>query len=81
MLTVSEDYVVTLQRLTAAIVVRVNDETIGVGPVELRSGTRIEFGSCRLTFETDPSTTADPSSERASAWRRARRRKGRACSH
>ena len=61
LLTVSEDYVVTLQRLTAAIVVRVNDETIGVGPVELRSGTRIDFGSCRLTFETDPSTTADPS--------------------
>jgi pSer/pThr/pTyr-binding forkhead associated (FHA) protein len=60
-LTVSEDYVVTVQRMTAAIVVRVNDETIGVGPVELRSGTRIEFGSCRLTFETDPSTTADPS--------------------
>src|SRR5687767_15774427 len=36
-LTVSEECVVTLQRMTAAIVVRINDETVGVGPVELRS--------------------------------------------
>jgi pSer/pThr/pTyr-binding forkhead associated (FHA) protein len=61
-LTVSEDGVVTLQRMTAAIVVRVNDETIGVGPVELRSGARIDFGSCTLNFETDASTPLNPSS-------------------
>ena len=58
-LTVSEDYGVTLQRITAAIVVRINDETIGVAPVELRSGTRIEFGSCRLVFECEPSAPAE----------------------
>ena len=65
-LTVSEDGVVTLQRMTAAIVVRINDETIGVAPVELRSGTRIDFGTCTLNFETDASTPLNPSS-RASA--------------
>ena len=59
-LTVSEDFVVTLQRMTAAIVVRINDETVGVGPVELRSGTRIEFGSCRMVFECDGPTATDP---------------------
>jgi pSer/pThr/pTyr-binding forkhead associated (FHA) protein len=58
-LTVSEDRVVTLQRMTAAIVVRINEETVGVGPVELRSGARIEFGSCRLVFECDASTAPD----------------------
>lgn len=60
-LTVSEDYVVTLQRLTAAIVVRINGETVGIGPVVLRSGARIDFGSCSLTFETDsPASTNAP---------------------
>ena len=59
-LTVSEDRVVTLQRMTAAIVVRINEETVGVGPVELRSGARIEFGSCRLVFECDASTATEP---------------------
>ena len=58
-LTVSEDGVVTLQRMTAAIVVRLNDETVGVAPVELRSGARIEFGSCRVVFEYDTSTSAE----------------------
>jgi pSer/pThr/pTyr-binding forkhead associated (FHA) protein len=61
-LNVSDDGVVTLQRITAAIVVRVDDETVGVGPVELRNGTRIEFGNCRMVFETDASTSNDPMS-------------------
>lgn len=59
-LTVSDGGAVTLQRITAAIVVRVDDETIGVGPVELRNGARIEFGNCRLVFETDASASTDP---------------------
>jgi pSer/pThr/pTyr-binding forkhead associated (FHA) protein len=59
-LTVSDGGVVTLQRITAAIVVRVDDETIGVGPVELRNGARIEFGNCRLVFETDACVSTDP---------------------
>jgi len=62
LLTVSDEGVVTLQRLTAAIVVRVNDETIGVAPVELRGGTRIDFGSCTVTFETDASAPVNPAS-------------------
>jgi pSer/pThr/pTyr-binding forkhead associated (FHA) protein len=57
---VSDGGVVTLQRITAAIVVRVDDETIGVGPVELRNGARIEFGNCRLVFETDACVSTDP---------------------
>lgn len=67
MLTVSDDGLVTLQRVTAAIVVRLDDETVGVGPVELRNGARIEFGNCRLVFETDAavSTNATRTGERA----------------
>ena len=42
--------------------VRLNDETVGVAPIELRTGARIEFGSCRLVFETDASVSPDPTS-------------------
>ena len=52
-LTVSEDGATVLQRTTASIVVRIDEETVGVGPIELRHGTRIEFGTCRLVFESD----------------------------
>jgi len=54
-LTVFEDGVTVLQRTTAAVVVRVDGETVGVAAVELRHGAKIEFGECRLLFETDGS--------------------------
>jgi len=55
-LTVTDDRKTMLQRTTAAIMVRIDGQTIGVGPVELRHGDTIEFGDCRLMFETDATT-------------------------
>jgi pSer/pThr/pTyr-binding forkhead associated (FHA) protein len=52
-LTVFEDGVTVLQRTTAAVVVRVDGEPVGISAVELRHGARIEFGECRLVFETE----------------------------
>ena len=43
----------TIRRITAAIVVRVDGELLGVGPAELRNGSIIEFEGCRLTYEAD----------------------------
>lgn len=48
----------TLQRVTAAVVVRLNDEPIGIGPVELRHGAHIDFSGIRLTFDAE-SAAAD----------------------
>jgi pSer/pThr/pTyr-binding forkhead associated (FHA) protein len=59
-LTVSEDGKTLLQRTAAAIMVRIDGQTIGVGPVELRHGDTIEFGECRLTFEADATTASLP---------------------
>ncbi|MEP6729003.1 MAG: FHA domain-containing protein [bacterium] len=42
-----------IQRTTASVVVRVNDELLGIGPSELQNGAVIDFKGCRLTFETD----------------------------
>lgn len=43
----------TLQRVTASVVVRLNDEPIGIGPVELRHGAHIDFSGIRLTYDAD----------------------------
>ena len=56
MLTVSEDGATMLQRTTAAVMVRIDGETVGIKPVELYHGTAIEFGDCRVIFETDGSS-------------------------
>jgi pSer/pThr/pTyr-binding forkhead associated (FHA) protein len=56
--TVSEDGKALLQRTTAAVMVRINGQTIGVGPVELHHGDMIEFGDSRLVFETDATTAS-----------------------
>jgi pSer/pThr/pTyr-binding forkhead associated (FHA) protein len=48
---VSGDGVTTLQRTSAAIMVRVDGKTIGIAPVELHHGATIDFGDCRLVFE------------------------------
>ena len=53
---VSEDGKNMLQRTTAAVMVRIDGQTIGIDPVELRPGDTIEFSECRLTFETDATT-------------------------
>ena len=50
---VSADGSTSLQRTTASIMVRIDGETVGISPVELSPGARIEFGSCRLTFEAE----------------------------
>src|SRR5690349_20999939 len=57
-LTVSEEGVTVLQRTTASVVVRVDGEPIGIAPLELKPGTRIEFGDCRLWFEAEGSAAA-----------------------
>src|SRR4051794_40833810 len=60
-LTVSDSGMTVLQRTTASVVVRVNGEPIGIKPIELRHGTRIEFGECRMLFECeDPSAMTPP---------------------
>lgn len=43
----------TIRRVTAAIVVRLNDEPLGIAPAELQHGATIEFEGCRLTYEAD----------------------------
>ena len=59
----------TIRRMTAAIVVRVDGESLGVGPAELRNGASIEFEGCRLTYEADVTgrslVHSDPVSSRA----------------
>ena len=52
-LSVGADGTVMLQRTTAAVMVRIDGETIGIAAVELHHGATIEFGDCRLVFETD----------------------------
>jgi pSer/pThr/pTyr-binding forkhead associated (FHA) protein len=69
-LTVSDEGVTVLQRTTASVVVRIDGEPIGIAPIELRGGTRIEFGDCRLWFETEASSTASsvrPTGEHSAA--------------
>jgi pSer/pThr/pTyr-binding forkhead associated (FHA) protein len=48
----------TIRRITAAIVLRLDGELLGVGPAELRNGSIIEFEGCRLTFEADTTGNA-----------------------
>lgn len=43
----------TIRRITAAIVVRINGEPLGIRSAELRNGATIEFEGCRLTYEAD----------------------------
>ena len=51
LVTVTEEGRTLLQRTTAAVMVRLDGETIGIAAVELWNGATIEFGECRLTFE------------------------------
>ncbi len=62
-LTVSSGGLTVLQRTTASVVVRVDGEPIGIKPMQLRHGTRIEFGECRMVFECE-GTSATESSRR-----------------
>jgi pSer/pThr/pTyr-binding forkhead associated (FHA) protein len=55
-ITVSTDGTTMLQRTAAAIMVRIDGETVGIAAVELFHGATIEFGDCRLVFETDAPT-------------------------
>ena len=52
LVTVTEEGRTLLQRTTAAVMVRLDGETIGIAAVELWNGATIELGECRLTFET-----------------------------
>jgi pSer/pThr/pTyr-binding forkhead associated (FHA) protein len=58
-LTVSDEGVTVLQRTTASVVVRVDGEPIGIAPMSLRTGTRIEFGDCRVWFDTEAPSPAN----------------------
>ena len=52
-ITVPEHGPVLIQRITAAVVVRLDDQPLGVAPAELRHGAHIDLAGCRLTYEAD----------------------------
>jgi pSer/pThr/pTyr-binding forkhead associated (FHA) protein len=52
-ITVQPQGPVLIQRTTASVVVRLNDEPLGIAPAELRHGAHIDFGGCRLTFDAE----------------------------
>jgi pSer/pThr/pTyr-binding forkhead associated (FHA) protein len=62
----------TIQRITAAIVVRVDGDLLGVRPAELRNGAVIEFEGCRLMYEADVTGSALVHSEEGSSPERPR---------
>jgi pSer/pThr/pTyr-binding forkhead associated (FHA) protein len=69
-LTVLQDGTTLLQRTAASVMVRIDGETIGIAAVQLFNGAAIEFGDCRVTFETEggsPTKAARRSEERASS--------------
>ncbi|CAN5779177.1 hypothetical protein BH11GEM1_BH11GEM1_22620 [soil metagenome] len=45
--------IAVIQRTTAAIVVRLNDEPLGIAPASLHNGDTIAFDRVRLTYQTD----------------------------
>jgi pSer/pThr/pTyr-binding forkhead associated (FHA) protein len=49
---------VLIQRTTASVVVRLDDEPLGVAPAELRHGAHIDFAGCRLTYDAGPGEAA-----------------------
>lgn len=68
---------VLIQRTCASVVVRLNDELLGIAPAELSNGAIVDFKGCRLTFEADnmgPSSAAtmDPAHESERFVRRTR---------
>lgn len=65
-ITVQPNGPVLIQRTTASVVVRVNDEPLGVAAAELRHGAHIDFAGCRLTFDAE-SHTATPSAGSAAS--------------
>jgi pSer/pThr/pTyr-binding forkhead associated (FHA) protein len=42
-----------IRRITAAVVVRLDDEPMGIASAELHNGATIDFDGCRLIYETD----------------------------
>ncbi|MDB4880795.1 MAG: hypothetical protein JWL60_2241 [Gemmatimonadetes bacterium] len=66
-ITVQAQGPVLIQRTTASVVVRVNDEPLGVGPFELRHGAHIDFAGCRLTYDAELATAPAAGSDRATA--------------
>jgi pSer/pThr/pTyr-binding forkhead associated (FHA) protein len=52
-ITVQAEGPAIIQRSTASVVVRLDDQPLGVGPVELHHGAHIDFPGCRLTYETE----------------------------
>ena len=52
-ITVTGEGPAIIQRSTASVVVRLDDQPLGVGPVELHHGAHIDFPGCRLTYEMD----------------------------
>jgi pSer/pThr/pTyr-binding forkhead associated (FHA) protein len=52
-ITVQPQGPVLIQRTTASVVVRLNDQPLGVGPAELHHGAHIDFAGCRLTYDAE----------------------------
>ena len=66
-ITVQPQGPVLIQRTTASVVVRVNDEPLGVGPSELHHGAHIDFAGCRLTYDAELSSGTVEGTNRATA--------------
>jgi pSer/pThr/pTyr-binding forkhead associated (FHA) protein len=66
-ITVQPQGPVLIQRTTAAVVVRVNDEPLGVGPAELHHGAHIDFAGCRLTYDAEVGSAAEEGSGASTA--------------
>jgi len=58
-ITVQPQGPVLIQRTTASVVVRLNDEPLGVGPAELKHGAHIDFAGCRLTYDAELPAAAE----------------------
>lgn len=59
-ITVPEYGPVLIQRITAAVVVRLDDVPLGVAPAELRHGAHIDIGPNRLVYELGETTHETP---------------------
>ena len=63
--------IAVIQRTTASVVVRLNDEPLGIAPASLHNGDTIAFERCRLTYQTDNTGKSAVSAfdESGSAWK------------
>ena len=68
--------IAVIQRTTASIVVRLNDEPLGIAPASLHNGDTIAFDRVRLTYQTDNTGKSAVSAfdERGNEWEKSQSR-------